>query len=75
MGRGWEAPSPGPSFPLGVPDGSPLPLSPLTVTAITVTNKVREEKPSNGTLLPVYENHFNLTQMGLLVDNLTQPAP
>lgn len=75
MGRGWEAPSPGPSCPLGVPDGSPLPLSPLTVTAITVTNKVREEKPSNGTLLPVYENHFNLTQMGLLVDNLTQPAP
>ena len=26
-------------------------------------------------LLLVYENHFNLTQMGLLVDNLTQPAP
>lgn len=58
----------GPSSPLGVP-GVSLPLHPLqhNLLAEATNQHLGGGSWATGTLLPFYENRFDLTQMGLLL--------
>lgn len=63
----------GPARPWGGPRHRPIPLC-NSDNNHNVTNKTSGRSPATGQD-PVYESHVSLTQMGLLVDNLTQPTP